>query len=78
MPLVKIDGKEYDVDAMSPDAKAQLQSLQYVDVELNRLNAQLSIYKTARLSYARALTLALQPSSDPAGALFVGDTIKLS
>jgi hypothetical protein len=39
MPIVKIDNKDYDLDTLSDEAKAQLGSLQFVDNELQRLNA---------------------------------------
>ena len=40
MPVIKIDNRDYDVDTLSIDAKAQLQSLQFCDAELARLQAQ--------------------------------------
>ena len=40
MAKITIDGKEYDVDTLSDETKAQLGSLQYVDSELARLQAQ--------------------------------------
>lgn len=59
MPMVKIDDKEYDLDQLSEDAKAQLVSLQFADSEVQRLNAQMAILQTARLAYSRALNEAL-------------------
>lgn len=40
MPTIKIDDKDYDLDQLSEEAKAQLASLQFVDAELQRLNAK--------------------------------------
>ena len=40
MPTIKIDNKEYDVDSLSNEAKAQLGSIQFVDNEIARLQAQ--------------------------------------
>jgi Family of unknown function (DUF6447) len=37
---VTIDDREYDLDKLSDEAKNQLVSLQYVDQELEKLNAQ--------------------------------------
>lgn len=34
MAIITIDGKEYDVETLSDETKAQLGSLQYVDSEL--------------------------------------------
>ena len=71
MPIFKIDNKEYELDSLSGEAKAQLQSLQFVDGELQRLQAQAAVLQTARVAYAKALQEAL-PSP------FAGDTLKLS
>ena len=59
MPIIKIDDKDYDTDTLSDEAKAQLQSLQYVDQELARLKAQSAVLQTARIAYAKALNDAL-------------------
>ena len=63
MPIIKIDDKDYDVDQLSDNARAQLASLQFVDAELQRLNARKAVLQTARMAYAKALGEAL-----PAGA----------
>ena len=59
MPTITIDNKPYDVDTLSDDAKEQLQSLQFVDSELARLQAQITVLQTARMAYAKALQAAL-------------------
>ena len=59
MPIIKIDNKDYDFDQLSDNAKAQLASLQFVDAELQRLNAQTAVLQTARRAYAKALSDAL-------------------
>ena len=69
MPTIKIDNKDYDTDTLSTEAKQQLQMLSITDTEINRLQAQLAIAQTARISYANALKSALTAGSD---------TIKLS
>jgi hypothetical protein len=56
---VTIDDKEYDLDRLSDEAKNQLMSLQYVDQELQKVNAQAAILQTARMAYAEALKEAL-------------------
>jgi hypothetical protein len=71
MPSIKIDNKEYDLDTLSDECKAQLASLQFVEQELARLQAQAAVLQTARVSYAKALQAALP-------ALGGSDTIKLS
>ena len=61
MTKVTIDDKEYDLDQLSDEAKNQLVSLQFVDQELQRLNAQAAVLQTARLAYANALKETLPP-----------------
>ena len=55
MPMIKIDDKEYDLNALSQEAKNQVASLQFVDAELARLNAQVAVCQTARNAYSAAL-----------------------
>ena len=52
---IDIDGKSYDVDSLSAEAKSQLGNIQAVDLELKRLDQQKAIAQTARNAYARAL-----------------------
>ena len=59
MPAIKIDNRDYDLDTLSEEARAQLQSLQFVDSELARLQAQAAVLQTARMAYAKALQEAL-------------------
>ncbi len=68
MANVKIDGKEYDYEKLSLEARQQLASLQFIDGEMARLQAQSAVLHTARAAYAKALNEALSP--------FAGDTIK--
>jgi len=49
---IKIDEKEYDLDSLSDLAKDNLASLQFVRGELQRLQAQLAVFKTAERAYA--------------------------
>jgi hypothetical protein len=56
---------------LSADAHAQLQSPQFVDSELARLQAQTAVLQTARAAYAKALQAALP-------TLLVGDTMKFN
>lgn len=55
MTKITIDNKDYEIESLSEDARAQLVSLQYVDAELVRLQAQLAAMQTARNAYASAL-----------------------
>ena len=70
MPMIKIDGKDYELDNFSEEAKGQLASLQFVDAELLRLVAQTAVLQTARMAYSKALQQALPALS--------GETIKFN
>ncbi len=59
MPTITIDNHNYDLETLSDEAKAQLQSLQFCDSELARLTAQAAVLQTARAAYAKALQAAL-------------------
>ena len=56
MPSITIDNQTYDFDTLSDDAKAQIASIQFVDAELQRLQAKAAALQTARSAYARALS----------------------
>ena len=56
---INIDGKDYALDSLSEDAKAQLQMVQFTDQEIARLSALLMMAQTARIAYANALQAAL-------------------
>lgn len=71
MTTINIDNVHYDTDKLSDEAKAQLVSLQFCDQELGRLQAQVSVYQTARIAYAKALQATLP-------AMPVGDTLKFN
>ena len=55
MAKIKIDGKSYDTDAFSDQAKATHASLQFVKEKLQQLHNELAIADTARLAYSAAL-----------------------
>ena len=80
MATITIDGKEYDVDSLSEESKAQLVSLRYVDSELARLRAQAATLQTARIAYGRALKQTLEqgeaPKEDEVNIEGLGDSIQ--
>ncbi|MDP3301983.1 MAG: DUF6447 family protein [Sulfuricurvum sp.] len=59
MSTVTINDKEYKLEDLSEEAKAQLVSIQVVDQKLADLNTQVAIMQTARNAYAQALTALL-------------------
>ena len=59
MPNIKIDNKEYDLDTLSEECKAQIASIQFVDQELARLQAKAAVLQTAKASYLQGLKASL-------------------
>ena len=59
MPTLNIDNKEYDLDTLSDECKAQLASIQFCDQELARLQAQAAALQTAKNTYLQALKASL-------------------
>ena len=55
MTKVTIDDKEYETDDLSENAQAQLTSLQFTNVEIQRLQALLAAMQTASNAYGKAL-----------------------
>jgi hypothetical protein len=71
MPTIKVDNKEYDVDSLSIEAKAQLGGIQFVDNEIAMLRAQTTAIQAARNTYVKTLASLLP-------GLEMGDAIELS
>ncbi len=55
MAKVTIDGNDYEIDDLSSTAKEQWTSLQFVQAQINKINGELAIYKTAQAAYSTAL-----------------------
>ena len=64
MTKITIDEKDYDVDDLSDEAKAQVVSLNFVDAELSRLQLKVAAMQTARNAYATALKSLLGEDED--------------
>ena len=71
MAILKIDNKEYDLDTLSDECKAQLASIQFVEQELSRLQAKTAALQTAKAAYLQGLKASLPVVGG-------SDTIKLS
>ena len=54
MATIKMDNKEYDLDTLSDECKAQLTSIQFVEQELARLQSQAAAYQTVLMACAKA------------------------
>jgi hypothetical protein len=59
MAKVTIDGKQYDTEALSDEAKTHIQNVQYCEQKMADLKRELAVAQTARNAYAQALKNAL-------------------
>lgn len=73
MPMINIEGKEYDFDLLPDSAKQAMQRIQFADAEVTRLNAQVNVFQTARAVYFQQLKESVTQSQIQMGS----DTIKL-
>ena len=55
MPKFKIGELEYNSEDLTDNGKAQLASLQFLEVQMQKLKNEIAVYKTARNSYVTAL-----------------------
>ena len=60
MPQVNIDGVEYNSEDLTENGKAQLASLQFLEVQMNKIKSEIAVYQTARNSYVAALKAELE------------------
>lgn len=60
MPKIIVDGTEYNTEDLSENGKAQLASLQFLEVQMSKLKSEIAVYQTARSSYVLALKAELE------------------
>ena len=60
MPKITVDGIEYNTEDLSDNGKAQLASLQFLEVQMNKIKSEITVYQTARNSYVAALKTELE------------------
>ena len=59
---INIDGTEYNVEDLSVEARAQINNIKFVEVQLQQLNSEWAVADTARMAYTSALKRALSGS----------------
>ena len=62
MPKFKIDGIDYNSEDLSENGKAQLASLQFLDMQIRKIKDEIAIYNTARKTYIAGLKDQLKKS----------------
>lgn len=55
MNVIKIDNKDYNLEDLSDNARAQIASVQTADLEIVQLQSKLALTQTARNAYALSL-----------------------
>jgi hypothetical protein len=60
MPIIKLDDVSYDLDKLSPDARAQVEMLLAAEQRIKELQRDLAITQTARNAYVQAAKALLQ------------------
>ena len=51
---------DYNTEDLSDNGKAQLASLQFLEVQLKKIQGEIAVYQTARNSYIAALKAELE------------------
>ena len=74
MTTITIDKKDYELESLSDETRANITSMQYCDGEIQRLQMQLALVQTARMAYARVVTEGL--GGDTVTSEFASDSIK--
>ena len=64
MPKITVDGVEYHTEDLTDNGKAQLASLQFVEVQVRKLRNEIAVFETARQGYINALKAELQGADD--------------
>ena len=64
MANITINGKSYDTEEMTEEAKAQVQCLQFTTAEINRLKLLIAATQTAQQAYSNALQVMLNEASE--------------
>lgn len=64
MPKITLDDVEYNTEDLTDNGKAQLASLQFLEVQMNKLTSELAVYRTAKIAYMTALKQELEKIDD--------------
>jgi hypothetical protein len=62
MRKLVLDGVEYDAELLSDHGRAQLASLQFLEAQLQKLQQDIAVYRTARETYLQALKAEIERS----------------
>lgn len=64
MPNITVDGVEYNTEDLTENGKAQLASLQFLEVQMKKIQSEIAVYQTARNVYMKAIQTELEEYND--------------
>ena len=64
MPKITVDDIEYNTEDLTDNGKAQLASLQFLEVQMSKLQGEIAVYQTAKAAYVNALKAELEKQED--------------
>ena len=60
MPNIKINDLHYNTEDLSEQGKAQLASLQFLEVQMQKIRQEIAVYQTANAVYRSSLEAEIQ------------------
>lgn len=63
MPKITVDNIEYNTEDLTDKGKAQLASLQFLEVQITKLKNEVAVFQTARNTYVKTLQDELEKSN---------------
>ena len=63
MAKVTIEGKDYEMDTLSPEAQTQVRNVAYCDTRIREIQAEMAMVRTARAAYLNSLMKSLPKDS---------------
>ena len=64
MPKITVDGIDYNTEDLTDNGKAQLASLQFLEVQMKKLQSEIAVFQTAKAAYTAALKAELEKSAE--------------
>lgn len=62
MPKIKLDEVEYNTEDLSENGQQTLKSLQFLEIQLQKLKNEVAVYQTAQRTYVAALETEIKQS----------------
>ena len=64
MPKIMIDELEYHTENLTENGRAQLESLQFLEGQLQRIRNEMAVYETAQRSYVAELKVEIEKTAN--------------